>query len=261
MVLVGMALLEKEVIVGVEDEYGEGAVQPSFDVGFELVGRALRAIGVINQNDAVSHDEKRRGVENRENSSFCNTKCGRHEQAINGEGGQRTGGFMNETQRALICFVLLRLFITLRSPHNLYGCMHTLTIEGEGTFEVENGTRLVNAIEDHGIDISHRCGGQSSCTTCRVQFDDGEPEVMTRAEYEKLTDINQFGEFRLACQIVVDRDMTVTPLMRVHDENWDDPGHDTALMVEPETEWVPISTLEDEVNAADDEASDEHDDT
>jgi len=132
--------------------------------------------------------------------------------------------------------------------------MHNVTIEGEGTFEVENGTRLVKAIADNDIDISHRCGGHASCTTCRVQFSEGEPDVMTEAEYTKLKDINQFGEFRLACQIVVDRDMTVTPLMRVQDENWDDPGHDVAITVEPDTEWFPIAALEAKIDAdADDE--------
>jgi ferredoxin len=128
--------------------------------------------------------------------------------------------------------------------------MHELTIEGVGTFEVEEGTRLVRAIEEAGVGIGHRCGGQSQCTTCRVEFEDGEPGVMTRAEHEKLKDINQFGEMRLACQIVVDRDMTVAPLMTVEDQGWDDAGPDPAITVEPEPEWVSIETLEAEADAA-----------
>jgi ferredoxin len=122
--------------------------------------------------------------------------------------------------------------------------MHELTIEGVGTFEVEDGTRLVNAIENAGVDIGHRCGGHSQCTTCRVQFQDGEPDVMTEAEHEKLNDISQFGEMRLACQIVVDRDMTVAPLMTVSDQGWDDAGPEPAITVEPEPEWHPIESLE-----------------
>lgn len=127
--------------------------------------------------------------------------------------------------------------------------MHELTIEGVGTFEVEEGTRLVRAIEEAGVDIGHRCGGQSQCTTCRVAFSDGEPGVMTHAEHEKLNDINQFGEMRLACQIVVDRDMTISPLMTVEDQGWDDAGPEPAITVKPEPEWMPIETLEAEADA------------
>lgn len=122
--------------------------------------------------------------------------------------------------------------------------MHELTIEGVGTFEVEEGTRLVRAIEDAGVDIGHRCGGHASCTTCRVTFEEGEPGVMTEAEHDKLGDIGQLGNMRLSCQIVVDRDMTVKPLMTVSEQGWDDAGPDPAIVVEPEQEWHPISSLE-----------------
>lgn len=124
--------------------------------------------------------------------------------------------------------------------------MHELTIKDVGTFEVEDGTRLVHAIEDAGVDIGHRCGGQAQCTTCRVQFEEGEPNVMTEAEYEKLNDINQYGSLRLSCQIVVDRDMTVEPLMTVEEQGWDDPGPEPTITVEPATEWFPIESLEEE---------------
>lgn len=129
--------------------------------------------------------------------------------------------------------------------------MHALTIEGVGTFEVEEGMRLVRAIEDCGVDIGHRCGGHASCTTCRVQFEDGEPGVMTQAEYDKLHDIGQFGEMRLSCQIVVDRDMTVTPLMTVEDQGWEDAGPEPAVLVEPEPEWAPLASLEDDNDESD----------
>ena len=67
---------------------------------------------------------------------------------------------------------------------------------------------------------------------------------MTEAEYDKLTDIGQFGEMRLACQIVVDRDMTLTPLMTVEDQGWDDAGPEPAITVEPDAEWFSIEALE-----------------
>ena len=39
--------------------------------------------------------------------------------------------------------------------------MPTVTVDGEKSFEVEPGKKLVLAIEDAGIDIMHRCGGNA----------------------------------------------------------------------------------------------------
>jgi ferredoxin len=60
--------------------------------------------------------------------------------------------------------------------------MPKLTVEEVGTFDVEPGQRLVLAIEQHGVDILHACGGNARCTTCRVEFASGEPGRMTKAE-------------------------------------------------------------------------------
>ena len=60
--------------------------------------------------------------------------------------------------------------------------MPKLTVEGVGQYEVPQGKRLVLALEqDAGIDQLHACGGNARCTTCRVEFLDGEPERMTLA--------------------------------------------------------------------------------
>ena len=65
--------------------------------------------------------------------------------------------------------------------------MPKLTVEGVGEFEVPEGKRLVLALTDEaGVDQLHACGGQSRCTTCRVEFVDGEPDQMTAAEQETL---------------------------------------------------------------------------
>ncbi len=124
--------------------------------------------------------------------------------------------------------------------------MPTLTIRGEGSVEVPSGTRLVNAIRDAGVDIGHRCGGHAQCTTCRVEIHDGEPSTMTKAEHEKLDTIRQLGTLRLACQIRVENDMTVTPLMRLEDqEAWDDTGPAPADTIEPDDTHYPIDSLSD----------------
>ena len=102
--------------------------------------------------------------------------------------------------------------------------MPKLTIEGVGEFEVQVGTRLVNALEDNGGEPLHRCGGNARCTTCRVEFLDGEPEDMTEAERAKLEDKDSLGKVRLSCQCIVTHDMHVKVLMPFSESGLDDPG-------------------------------------
>ena len=62
--------------------------------------------------------------------------------------------------------------------------MPKITVEGYGTFEVPADKRLVLAVEqDANVDIMHACGGNARCTTCRVEFIEGEPSKMTVAQH------------------------------------------------------------------------------
>jgi ferredoxin len=93
--------------------------------------------------------------------------------------------------------------------------MPTVTVEGERTFEVEPGKKLVLAIEDAGIDILHRCGGNARCTTCRVQVVHGDPGPMGDVERDRLALEASLGpDIRLSCQIRVESDLTVRVLQR-----------------------------------------------
>jgi ferredoxin len=118
--------------------------------------------------------------------------------------------------------------------------MPILTVDGVGTFEVPEGRRLVRAIEDQGIDILHRCGGFARCTTCRVKFAQGEPDRMTRAELERLTEEGEFGAFRLSCQCEVTHDMSLRVLLRLSTSGLDDAGPEPEESITPEPEWVPV---------------------
>lgn len=102
---------------------------------------------------------------------------------------------------------------------------HTIRVEGYGKFEVEEGVKLVKGIENSGVDISHRCGGNARCTTCRVLFKSAEPPMGT-AEHDCLEEDGELGNFRLSCQIRVDRDMDVEVLKPVSTAEWDNPGAD-----------------------------------
>lgn len=115
--------------------------------------------------------------------------------------------------------------------------MPRLVVDGFGTFEVAPGTRLVRALETNGVDILHRCGGFARCTTCRVQFIDGEPDRMTIAEYERLQAKALLGQVRLACQIRCDHDMRVRPIMTLHESGLPDPGPQPAEDITPPPAW------------------------
>lgn len=113
------------------------------------------------------------------------------------------------------------------------------------TVEAPAGQRLVLAIEQSGVRIGHRCGGNAKCTTCRVEFMSGEPETMTVAEYRRLNDRGLFGQFRLSCQIVCDHDMSVKPaLIAENQPQWNgDTGPAPEPTVQPESVWYPIEEL------------------
>lgn len=119
--------------------------------------------------------------------------------------------------------------------------MPKITIPGHGAIEVEPRQRLVNALRTHGVNLGHRCGGYARCTTCRVEFIAGEPEVISRAEQDKLAERELLGEVRLSCQILVEEDMTVKPLMMVEEMGWSDPGPPPEETVTPIPDWIEHS--------------------
>lgn len=122
--------------------------------------------------------------------------------------------------------------------------MPKITVNGK-TAEWGEGKRLVLAIEDMGINIGHRCGGQARCTTCRVEFISGEPDVMTVAEYEKLKERELLGQYRLSCQLKCFHDMEVQPQMTLESEGWSDTGPRPDDQVQPIAEWYPKAELMD----------------
>jgi ferredoxin len=93
--------------------------------------------------------------------------------------------------------------------------MPTVTVEGEKSFEVEPGRKLVLAIEDAVIDIMHRCGGNARCTTCRVQVLAGAPGPMEQLERDRLArEVDLEPDTRLSCQIRVSGDLHVRVINR-----------------------------------------------
>lgn len=104
--------------------------------------------------------------------------------------------------------------------------------------DVEAGKRLVLAIEqDAHVDQLHACGGNARCTTCRVEFIEGEPTTMTAAERHVMNARGLTG-VRLSCQIVCDHDMTVRAISRLEGSGRPDPGPTPLATIQPPPEWV-----------------------
>ncbi len=116
--------------------------------------------------------------------------------------------------------------------------MPKLTVEGYGTFDVPAGKRLVLAIEeDANVDVMHACGGNARCTTCRVEFIEGEPSKRTAAEKAVLEARGVIG-VRLSCQVLCDQDMSVRAISRLEGTGRPDPGGTPAETITPTPEWL-----------------------
>lgn len=84
------------------------------------------------------------------------------------------------------------------------------TATGEQSIEAPEGKKLVLVLEDAGIDILHRCGGNARCTTCRVEVLAGEPAEMAELERNRLAMEAELADnVRLSCQIRVHDDLSV----------------------------------------------------
>ena len=118
--------------------------------------------------------------------------------------------------------------------------MPKLTVDGFPPVDVESNKRLVLAIEqDANVDVLHACGGNARCTTCRVEFIQGEPERMTVAEQQVLQAKGVTGA-RLSCQITCDHDMTVRAISRLTGSGRPDPGPTPATTITPPPEWIAL---------------------
>ena len=91
--------------------------------------------------------------------------------------------------------------------------MATITAEtanGTVSFEAPEDKKLVLAIEDAGIDILHRCGGNARCTTCRVELIEGDAGEMREPEEAILATKGDLApNTRLSCQIRIPSDLHV----------------------------------------------------
>ena len=90
------------------------------------------------------------------------------------------------------------------------------TADGLKEIECEPGRKLVLCLEDNGVDILHRCGGNARCTTCRVELIEGELAPKREPEEAVLSTKTDLGpNTRLSCQNRVDGDLHVKVINQV----------------------------------------------
>ncbi len=100
--------------------------------------------------------------------------------------------------------------------------MPLIEVKNDVCFETTMNKKLVLALEDHGIGIMHRCGGNARCTTCRVEVIAGAPTPAQREEQDILLRKGFDPQrFRLSCQIRVQGDLVVEPLLTVETAGMD----------------------------------------
>ena len=100
--------------------------------------------------------------------------------------------------------------------------------QGTMTFDADAGRKLVLALEDNGVDILHRCGGNARCTTCRVEILAGDPGEIGDAERAILATKSDLNDHtRLSCQVRVMDDLHVKVIRQASVEGIDAGGRPT----------------------------------
>ena len=85
-------------------------------------------------------------------------------------------------------------------------------LNNKNTFEVEEGTTILEVAERNGISLDHACGGFGACSTCHVYVRSGMENLseLTDEEADRLDDAEGVSlESRLGCQCKIRGDAVV----------------------------------------------------
>lgn len=109
----------------------------------------------------------------------------------------------------------LALFVGLRLANRFK--KHITVNYGEGgTVTTSPGKTLLEISREAGIDHMSVCGGRARCSTCRTLIIENANNISPRTEAEDklLKKLNSDDNIRLACQAVIQGDVTVRPLIK-----------------------------------------------
>ena len=94
-------------------------------------------------------------------------------------------------------------------------CRTSIVLPDQRLVECRPGEAILPAALRAGISFTHACGGRGKCSTCRIVVVEGRQACAGRTPREQaIADQLGFGpEFRLACQTVVNGDVTIRRLV------------------------------------------------
>ena len=83
--------------------------------------------------------------------------------------------------------------------------MPKITFNNKVTIEVQPGLSVLEAALEHHVPVYHTCGGNCSCSTCRVLVLKGSENlsVMEDAERQVLDSFDLKAPYRLGCQTLI----------------------------------------------------------
>ena len=105
--------------------------------------------------------------------------------------------------------ILFLVFIILAAKKQLVpqGTVN-ITVNGEKTFAVEPGGKLLGTLADQGLFVPSACGGGGTCAQCKVKIHSGGGSILPTEESHITKREAACGD-RLSCQVGVKQDMQV----------------------------------------------------
>ncbi len=106
-----------------------------------------------------------------------------------------------------IVLVLVAIILMARARLVATGTVN-ITLNGEKNLPVPVGLKLLNALADARVFVPSACGGGGTCGQCRVKIHAGGGDILP-TETTHITKREAAAGERLACQVVVKRDMQI----------------------------------------------------
>ena len=104
----------------------------------------------------------------------------------------------------LVLVILLLVAKKYLSPSGLV----KLTLNGEKTLEVEQGSSVLSTLSANGVYLSSACGGKGSCGQCKCQITEGGGDILD-SEKPHFTRKQIKEHYRLGCQAKVKGDLSI----------------------------------------------------